>query len=265
MRRVGSILIALLVISYPLTAQAPLTNDTVIVMTKAGLSQDVIVSSINSHDASFKTEPDDLVALKKAGVGDKVIASMLAKSQQKPKEMTVTSDSPNAPPPSPPPLPTGIVAAEIGSGDLKPARYANLFVIPEDKAGPIIGGIDNLRGLIEEAKKNEEMATGEPGRALSEAQCAIALTQMKIAMLKASMNAGENPETAQNLFSLNADEEGHFTLAGVRSERFVVIAIGKVGMNVALWISDPITLNKSAGMKLTQPTLSCYDEHAGTQ
>ena len=262
MRRVGSILIALLVISYPLTAQAPLTNDTVIVMTKAGLSQDVIVSSISSHDASFKTEPDDLVALKKAGVGDKVIAAMLAKSQQKPKDITAASDSLNAHPPSPPIVPRGIVAAEIGSGDLKPARFANLFVIPADKAGPIIEGIDHLREVIDELNSN---AGGDTGRAVIDAQCLIGLTQLKIGMLKASAHAGENPETAQNIFPLNADEEGHFTLAGVQSERFVIIGIGKVGMNVATWISNPITINESKEIKLTRPTLSCYDKDALAQ
>jgi hypothetical protein len=262
MQRVGSILIALLVISYPLTAQAPLTNNTVMVMTKAGLSQDVIVSSINSHEGSFKTEPDDLVALKKAGVGDKVIAAMLAKSQQKPKDLTGASDSLNAHPPSPPTVPTGIVEAEIGSGDLKPARFANLFVIPADKAGPIIKGIDDLRRV----KDNAMPEVGDFwGRQVVEGQCLIALTQFSIAMLKGSAHAGENPETAQNLFLLNADEEGHFTLAGVRSERFVIIGIGKVGMNAAIWISDPITMKESTEIKLTQPTLSCYDKDALSQ
>jgi hypothetical protein len=262
MQRVGSILIALLIVSYPLTAQAPLTNDTVIVMTKAGLSQDVIISSINSHESSFKTEPDDLIALKRAGVADKVIAAMLAKSQQKPNDLTVTSDSLNTHPPSPPMSPTGIVEAEIGSGDLKPARFANIFVIPADRAGPIIKAIDDIRDAIDEAKKK---AGWDTERQVIEQQCLIGLTQVGIAMLKASADAGGNPETAQNLFQLNANEEGRFTLAGVRSERIVIIAIGKVGMNLAAWISDPITMKGSAEIKLTQPALSCYDKDAVAQ
>ena len=222
MQRIGTILIALLVISYPLTAQAPLTNNTVIVMTKAGLSQDVIISSINSHEASFKTEPDDLVALKKAGVGDKVIAAMLAMSQQKPKDLTVASDSLNAHPSNPPIVPTGIVAAESGSGDLKPARFANLFVIPADKAAPIIEGIDNLIKPIDEAKMT---VVSDTGRAVIELQCLMGLTQLRIVMLKASGDASKNAETAQNLFLLKADEEGRFTLNGVRSERFTAVRL----------------------------------------
>jgi hypothetical protein len=232
-------------------------------MTKAGLSQDVIVSSINSHEASFKTEPDDLVALKKAGVGDKVIEAMLAKSQQKPKGLTVTSDSVNVPPPSPPTFPTGFVAAEIGNGDLKPARFASLFVIPADRASQFIEAIGNLRDKIEDEKeKAKRTGFGMPD--VIEGQCLIALTQLKLAVLKACADAGKSPDTAQNLLLLNADEAGHFTLAGVRSERFVIIGIGKAGMNSALWISSPLTMSEQKEIKLTQPTLSCYDKDAVT-
>jgi len=97
-----------------------------------------------------------------------------------------------------------------------------------------------------------------------EGQCLIALTQLKLAVLKACADAGKSPDTAQNLLLLNADEAGHFTLAGVRSERFVIIGIGKAGMNSALWISSPLTMSEQKEIKLTQPTLSCYDTDAVT-
>jgi hypothetical protein len=83
-------------------------------------------------------------------------------------------------------------------------------------------------------------------------------------VLKACADAGKSPDTAQNLLLLNADEAGHFTLAGVRSERFVIIGIGKAGMNSALWISSPLTMSEQKEIKLTQPTLSCYDKDAVT-
>ena len=143
--------------------------------------------------------------------------------------------------------PQVFVEAEIGSGDLKPARFANIFVIPADRAGPIIKAIDDIRDAIDEAKKK---AGWDTERQVIEQQCLIGLTQVGIAMLKASADAGGNPETAQNLFQLNANEEGRFTLAGVRSEKNRNHRdIGKVGMNLAAWISDPITMKGSAEIK----------------
>lgn len=60
-----------------------LTNNDVIQMHKAGLSQDVIAAKIKSSAVSFRTGPQDLIQLKEAGIGDPMIALMLEKSGQK--------------------------------------------------------------------------------------------------------------------------------------------------------------------------------------
>ena len=44
---------------------------------KGGLSGDIVVKMIGSQAANFAVGPDDLLALKQAGVTDKVIAAML--------------------------------------------------------------------------------------------------------------------------------------------------------------------------------------------
>jgi hypothetical protein len=61
-------------------AQSSMNNDSVIKMAKAGLGEDVIVGSINGQPGTYKTSADDLIALKGAGVSDKVIGAMIAKS-----------------------------------------------------------------------------------------------------------------------------------------------------------------------------------------
>ncbi|HUB79892.1 MAG TPA: hypothetical protein VMB03_13890 [Bryobacteraceae bacterium] len=61
-------------------AQSAMNNDSVIKMAKAGLSDDVIVGSINGQPGTYKTSADDLIALKSAGVSDKVIAAMISKA-----------------------------------------------------------------------------------------------------------------------------------------------------------------------------------------
>src|ERR1035438_9284689 len=58
-------------------SQATLTNDSIIKMLKAGLSEDIVLSSIHSQPGKYSTGADDLIALKSAGVSDKIIAAML--------------------------------------------------------------------------------------------------------------------------------------------------------------------------------------------
>ncbi len=60
-------------------AQQVLNNDTVIKMAKAGLSDDTVVTTINSSPGTYDTTPDGLIALKQAGVSDKVIAAVVNK------------------------------------------------------------------------------------------------------------------------------------------------------------------------------------------
>ena len=74
------------------TAQQALNNDSVIKMTKAGLSDDLIVTTVNSQAGAYDTSADGLIALKSAGVSDKVVAAIVAKGS-----------APAAPPPPPPP------------------------------------------------------------------------------------------------------------------------------------------------------------------
>jgi hypothetical protein len=63
------------------SAQTALTNDSILKMLKAGLAEDVVVSSILTQPAQYATAPDDLIALKEAGVSDKIISAMVAKAR----------------------------------------------------------------------------------------------------------------------------------------------------------------------------------------
>src|ERR1019366_4589681 len=58
-------------------AQTALTNDAVTKMLKAGLGEDIVLSTIKSQPAKYTTAPDGLIALKGAGVSDKIIAAMV--------------------------------------------------------------------------------------------------------------------------------------------------------------------------------------------
>lgn len=62
-----------------LVAQQALDNDSVIKMMKAGLSEDLIISTVTAQAGNYNTSPDGLIALKSAGVSDKVVAAIVAK------------------------------------------------------------------------------------------------------------------------------------------------------------------------------------------
>jgi len=57
-------------------AQEVLTNDSVISMVKGGLGEAVVLARIRSSPANFDTSTNSLLALKKAGVSDKVIEAI---------------------------------------------------------------------------------------------------------------------------------------------------------------------------------------------
>lgn len=72
--------IALLAICSVVTAQQALNNEAIIKLVKAGLSDDLIVSTINAQPGSYDTSTDGLIALKTANISDKVVAAIVAKA-----------------------------------------------------------------------------------------------------------------------------------------------------------------------------------------
>jgi hypothetical protein len=72
--------VALLAISPMLIAQQALNNDSVIKLVKAGLSDDLIISTINGSAGAYNTSADGIIALKTAGASDKVVAAIVAKA-----------------------------------------------------------------------------------------------------------------------------------------------------------------------------------------
>jgi hypothetical protein len=63
-----------------LVAQQALNNNAVIKLVKAGLSEDLIVSTINGAAGNYDISADGIIALKTAGVSDKVVAAIVAKA-----------------------------------------------------------------------------------------------------------------------------------------------------------------------------------------
>jgi hypothetical protein len=70
-------LAALLLFAFPvLNAQKPVTNDTIVKMTKAGLTDDIILNTVNTMESTYDVSPDALITLKENGVSLQVIAAL---------------------------------------------------------------------------------------------------------------------------------------------------------------------------------------------
>src|SRR5689334_6374897 len=74
-------------------AQSLLTNEVVLQMVKAGVSNEVILTMVSEKPSQFSLAAADLIVLKQAGVSDKVIAAMLSLGR-------ITSVSPAIPNPA---------------------------------------------------------------------------------------------------------------------------------------------------------------------
>lgn len=60
-------------------SQALLTNEVIIRMVKAGVSDDVVVTMVGDRLGQYSLTPNDLIALKQAGVSDKIIGAMVSR------------------------------------------------------------------------------------------------------------------------------------------------------------------------------------------
>jgi len=65
------------------TDQKTMNNDSVIKLVQAGFSEDLVVSTINASPGDYDTSVDAIIALKTAGVGDKALAAIVAKTKNR--------------------------------------------------------------------------------------------------------------------------------------------------------------------------------------
>ena len=107
-----------------LSSEEVLTNESIVKMFKAGLSEEVIINVVNLQPGKYSLSTDDLIALKNANVSPRVITAMMNKSQGAPAA-SVPAPAPveTAPPANFPQLPS---VAEVGVYFKKGDTWADL-------------------------------------------------------------------------------------------------------------------------------------------
>jgi hypothetical protein len=100
--------------SILLPAQQALDNASVIKLIKAGLSDDLVVTTINSSAGAYDTSANGLIALKKAGASDKILAAIVLKAAGAAAPAPVAAvPAEAATPSSSPVLPQGALPAGV--------------------------------------------------------------------------------------------------------------------------------------------------------
>ena len=134
---------AFLLICPILPAQQTLDNAAVIKLAKAGLSDDLLVTTINASPGQFDTSPNGLIALKAAKLSDKVVAAIVLKAnRQSPATAPPTATAPgmgmtsatSAGTPAPA-IPAAGVGAPIGAAPASPAAGATALPVGIDDVG----------------------------------------------------------------------------------------------------------------------------------
>ena len=72
------------IVAPPAAHAAPMTNDDVVKMVKAGLGEATVIQAIDGAEPGFDTSPDGLVKLKQGGVSDNVIQRIIARKSGAP-------------------------------------------------------------------------------------------------------------------------------------------------------------------------------------
>ncbi len=98
--RGGQLLLLLAWVATAVWAQQPLTNQDVIQLVKGGLAESVILNAIANQPTQFDISAQALIALKAAGVSDKIIQQMLIAAAGSKKASGGTLPSPSGPPPT---------------------------------------------------------------------------------------------------------------------------------------------------------------------
>jgi hypothetical protein len=140
MRTRAMVLLLLAMLAAPAVASA-LTVADIVALTKAGVSDTVILALIDRDKPIFTIAPDDLVALKSDGVSEPVVLAMLRSGRE---------DTP-APPPPPAetlfPLPPAEPIVVVGSGPDRPhvgrpedsVNYGTPYMVPYVVPVPVPG------------------------------------------------------------------------------------------------------------------------------
>jgi hypothetical protein len=163
---------------------------------------------------------------------------------------------------------SGRVFGINGIGDIKPARFAHVYLLYEWSGKPTapgakdddshhaysaylkkqIAGMDEMLAELKDAKGDEILP------------CRRNLLVVAQAVSTALEWTKENGKPKE-FMSVDADEEGSFQITGVPPGVYFIVARGRAGANDAVWTLDDISIKPGTkvSVKLPSPEQSCSE------
>jgi hypothetical protein len=146
-----------------------LTNDEILKLVKAGLSEDVIVGMVNSQSGDYAVDPNSVIAMKQAGVSDRIIAAIIGKSNGPTATSGLSLVVPNARPISSEPFvlhdgtPLRLrLARNLSSADAKTGETIDFEVLDDVQVDDVLlvkrGAVAN--GTVTDSEPKKRMARG---------------------------------------------------------------------------------------------------------
>jgi hypothetical protein len=124
-----------------LIAQQVLNNDSIIKLVKAGLSEDLIISTINASPGSYDTSANGLIELKSGGASDKMISAIVVKASGATPAASPAAAASNASPASAPGRPQGIDDIGVYYKDKAGAWISLMPEVVNFKTGGVVKSI----------------------------------------------------------------------------------------------------------------------------
>ncbi len=243
-QRINVLVVLLLVLSMNLSAQQQakaLTNDDVVSMVAGGLDVSLVIGAIQANEENFDVSANALLALKKAGVADKIIQAMLATEGRKHNP----PPAPGAPTqPQTETVPAKTMNPVLGHADASQAMAMQMMAargMPPQMMAQISAmqrGRSGM-GMFPSATLTSQMAAGEvdPGQL------------PKVSLLSGDSKAAVNRSTTQIAKSEMKGGKGGAGMGGGLSGLSMMGGLGSTALRFAPLAAGP-------GMILAAPAMS---------
>ena len=226
-----------------------LTNPDVTRMLKAGVSDETIILAIQQSATKFDTSPDALIKLKEQGASEKLLQSILTHNSQ----TSGTTARETAPENHNGAL-TGKILAVTRGGDLKPGRFAKVYLGNLANAGYTAEA--DARSLLDLAAQRDKTYRAWESSAVNNPFTPLFRGKAEQACINDVLSA--TPTASSQVAT--ADENGQFTVSDLSPGRYFLVAIGRAGTYAAVWAETlSIESEKTTTFTPAGPRLSCLD------
>ena len=205
-------LMASLLMTRSVGAQEVLTNESVVEMVKAGLSERVIIAKIRNSPTKFDTQTDALIALKKNGVPEKVIEAIMSPS---------APAAAAAPPASSAPAGSVAMAPPPAAGPARPTVYQ---IVGGKEVELMAAGSEVQRNNARYSKSTEVVIPGNKAKArTAERQPVFVLTTPPSEMPLVKLDPGKNDRNLKVGSGSRVPYGGSTSTRGIRGEDMIEV------------------------------------------